>query len=664
MSFKEQIKVIDIKTNQVVIPDLQDRILNNLVQSFQVQTKLNFFQALLDVFNDPNLDIVPKSRVYEGLDCHFRKLWRVLSAMKKPIDNENNVFVLDMSKIIFSLVKIHKNVDCAKAVKYAQKHLELLFITSGGVLSALFKTFGDIFLDVESLLSPVEQTQFLSSLLQLQSRIVANLVKPCYFENLCCASAALFKHTGQEFQATKILQTGFYSLFPYPDFIMLVTQAETLLKFHCHLPAFKIDLLENMIFCWPNHKVGNRSILIEMVFTLGKLYYEAENLDKCQHYLLLYCRLITEIIISEHTNPSNLRKVLNHAFEMAKMMNQCYVNPFIDNHALETFVYGSELLVNDLAIQAKHYRSLNEHEKSCDCINAIIVMCHTTLITSGPLQIQMWSLFYNLAISFMNLKRYFEALDVLELASTIEPNSKDLLFYEIQGYCYQEIKYHEEAEQAYVLALLKAIDEPSKASIYAKIGLNFYATGDLHKAKINFEAALKNRKGYKLLDFEKNVSQLLVHIYAFENDEEKQEKMAEKIRQSGYCDTKDNTLHVGRQCLWKKDFKLAKIWFKIGNLPAQHKNEAYLSQLVSCINLNEEVDTGMVIQDWRNTFCTLSIFLYNVKETFKIPTMKQWIKWDFLHNTIGKTDELSISKNDFRRFRNSCAIYEQICNKS
>ena len=58
-----------------------------------------------------------------------------------------------------------------------------------------------------------------------------------------------------------------------------------------------------MIFCWPNHKVGNRSILIEMVFTLGKLYYEAENLDKCQHYLLLYCRLITEIIISEHTNP-------------------------------------------------------------------------------------------------------------------------------------------------------------------------------------------------------------------------------------------------------------------------------------------------------------------------------------------------------------------------
>ena len=136
--------------------------------------------------------------------------------------------------------------------------------------------------------------------------------------------------------------------------------------------------------------------------------------------------------------------------------------------------------------------------------------------------------------------------------------------------------------------------------------------------------------------------------------------MAEKIRQSGYCDTKDNTLHLGRQCLWKKDFKLAKIWFKIGNLPAQHKNEAYLSQLVCCINLNEELDTRKVLNDWRSTFCTLSIFLYNVKETFKIPTMKQWIKWDFLNNSI----ESSSSKNDLRLFRTSYAIYEQICNKS
>ena len=659
MSLIERVKVINTKTNQVVIPDLQDRILNNLVQSFQVQTKLNFFQSLLDIFNDPVLEIVPVCRVYEGLDCHFGKLWTVIADMKKPIDGENDVFVLDMSKIIFSLVRIHKNLDSDKAIKYAKKHLELLDITSGGVLSALFKTFGNIFLDVESLLSSDEQTEFLSSLIQLQSRFD---VKPLYFENICCASAALFKHTGLEFQATEVLQSGFYSMFPYPDFIMLVTQAETLLKFHCHLPtAFKMDLLEHMIFCWPNHKVGNRSILIEMVFTLGKLYYETENLDKCQHYLLLYCRLITEIIISENISPSNLRTVLNYAFEMAKMMNQCYINPFINNHALETFVYGSELLVNDLVIQAKQYRNLNENEKSCDCINALIVMCHTTLITSGPLQIQMWSLFYNLAISFMNLERYFEALDALELTSMlIEPTAKDLLFYEIQGYCYQEIKYHEEAEQAYVHALLKAIDEPSKASIYAKIGLNFYAAGDLHKAKINFEAALKNRKGYKLMEFEKNVAQLLVHIYAFENDKEKQEKMAEKIRQSGYCDTKDNTLHLGRQCLWKKDFKLAKIWFKIGNLPAQYKNEAYLSQLVCCINLNEELDTRKVLNDWKGTFCTLSIFHYNVKETFKIPTMKQWIKWDFLNNSI----ESSSSKNDFRLFRNSYAIYEQICNKS
>ena len=192
MSLIEQVKVINTKTNQVVIPDLQDRILNNLVQSFQVQTKLNFFQSLLDIFNDPVLEIVPVSRVYEGLDCHFGK-WTVIADMKKPIDGENDVFVLDMSKIIFSLVRIHKNLNSDKAVKYAKKHLELLDITSGGVLSTLFKTFGDIFLDVESLLSSDEQTEFLSSLIQLQSRFD---VKPLYFENICCASAALFKHTG------------------------------------------------------------------------------------------------------------------------------------------------------------------------------------------------------------------------------------------------------------------------------------------------------------------------------------------------------------------------------------------------------------------------------------------------------------------------------------
>ena len=125
MSLIERVKVINTKTNQVVIPDLQDRILNNLVKSFQVQTKLNFFQSLLDIFNDPILEIVPVSRVYEGLDCHFGKLWTVIAAMKKPIDSENDVFVLDMSKIIFSLVKIHKNLDSNKAVKYAKKHLEL-----------------------------------------------------------------------------------------------------------------------------------------------------------------------------------------------------------------------------------------------------------------------------------------------------------------------------------------------------------------------------------------------------------------------------------------------------------------------------------------------------------------------------------------------------------
>ena len=105
MSLTEQVKVINTKTNQVVIPDLQDRILNNLVKSFQVQTKLNFFQSLLDIFNDPVLEIVPVSRVYEGLDCHFGKLWTVIADMKKPIDGENDVFVSDMSKIIFSLVR-------------------------------------------------------------------------------------------------------------------------------------------------------------------------------------------------------------------------------------------------------------------------------------------------------------------------------------------------------------------------------------------------------------------------------------------------------------------------------------------------------------------------------------------------------------------------------
>ena len=688
----EEIKVVDIKTNQIVIPNLQDRILGNL-SAFHVPTttSLKYFQSLLDIFNDPNLKIIPVLPVYECLEFHFHNLWTSLDVgtldaaahrvsvffcrpelelLRRSLDDkkthlstthEDNLLTLNTSKVIVSLVKIHLSRDCVKAVKYAQKFIELLdktisvtHVINVDVLSELFRTFGDVFLEVQPILSSEDRIEFLSSLLKLQSRYVI-LAKPHYFESLHSAAAALLKQLKNEFQATKILEDGYFTLFP--DFVTLMTQAETLLKFQSHLPAFKvIHMLENMIKQWQNQKVGDRVILIQMVFTLGQLYYKAGNLHLCQYYMLLYCRLITEILVSENMNPSNLRKALDHALEMAQIMYHCYT--LIRKVDLKTCVYGSELLILNWTNQAKHYRSIKENEKSCDCTNAIIVMCHTTLITSGALQVQMWSLYYNLAIDFMHLKRYLEALEASEFAGKMGLKPKDLLFYEIQAYCYQEIKYHEEAEQAYVHALLKAIDEPSKASIYAKMGLNCYATGNLQKAKTYFESAMKNRTGFKLLDFEKNIARLLISIYAFFDDDIKLEKMRAKLRKANCIDTEENTLDLSRQCLWKKDFKMAKLWFKIGKLPQKDKNEAFLSQIVSCINLKEEMDTEVALHEWRLSFCTLPIFLFNIKETFKIPTMRRWIQWDFLNNAI-HTKEFSNSKDDLRTFRNSCAIYEQ-----
>ena len=60
------------------------------------------------------------------------------------------------------------------------------------------------------------------------------------------------KQLKKEVQATKILEDGYFTSFP--DFVTLMTQAETLLKFQSHLPAFKvIHMLENMIKHWQKH---------------------------------------------------------------------------------------------------------------------------------------------------------------------------------------------------------------------------------------------------------------------------------------------------------------------------------------------------------------------------------------------------------------------------
>lgn len=103
--------------------------------------------------------------------------------------------------------------------------------------------------------------------------------------------------------------------------------------------------------------------------------------------------------------------------------------------------------------------------------------------------LELYILWYNLGVSYIELKRFNRAIDEFKRSLEIDKTFESA--WELLGYSYGQIEEHEKEIEAY----LKALDlDPELESTWYNLGLAYYGKGYYDKAKDAFSQVLHSMR--------------------------------------------------------------------------------------------------------------------------------------------------------------------------
>jgi len=178
-------------------------------------------------------------------------------------------------------------------------------------------------------------------------------------------------------------------------------------------------------------------------------------------------------------------------------------------------------------------------------------------------------LLYTIALSFIQLNRYKDAIQYLLKANKIDPDNPSYL-YEL-GFCYNKINELNKSIEFYTKYLEL---DPFADNIWYNLGIVYNKANELEKAVEAYDFALAINPEHSYSCF--NKANILVSlerykeaIDAYENYMELEDEIAEALTYIGECyeklDEKDKAIKYYKEAL-KADPEFPEPWFYIGNI--------------------------------------------------------------------------------------------------